>query len=119
MNVERLENGYRITGIRKGRPEQSLLLTGRTVRWHDAVLGPREAKLPAVSDPVVVRADGTPNPLFASVVDDIDTGITHIVRGEDNAANTGIQIDLFEALGTDPSRIAIADRKSTRLNSSH
>ena len=71
-------------------------------------MGPRQAKLTAVSDPVVVRADGTPTPLFASVVDDIESGITHIVRGEDNAINTGVQLDLWEALAGQPPRVQFA-----------
>ena len=90
------------------RPHWRFRLSDRTLDWRDLVLGPRQAKLPAVSDPVLVRADGTPAPILASVVDDIDTGITHIIRGEDNAGNTGIQIDLFEALGTNPSRLTFA-----------
>jgi glutamyl-tRNA synthetase len=61
-------------------------------------------KLPSVSDPVLVRADGTPLYTFTSVVDDLATGITHIIRGEDHVTNTGIQIDLATALG------AAADR---------
>ena len=83
-------------------------LSPRTREWHDLVMGPRQAKLPSVSDPVLVRADGTPMPLLASVVDDIDTGITHIIRAEENAASTGAQMELFEALGRDPSTLTFA-----------
>jgi glutamyl-tRNA synthetase len=56
-------------------------------------------KLSAISDPVLIRADGSPLYTFTSVVDDLEMGITHIVRGEDHVTNTGIQIDIFEALG--------------------
>ena len=104
------------------RPYWRFLLSPRTLEWHDLVTGPRNAKLTAVSDPVVVRADGTPTPLFASVVDDIDTGITHIVRAEDNAANTGVQLDLWEALTGKAPRIqfahlpALADTGRIRLS---
>ena len=45
-----------------------------------------------------MRADGTPTPVLASVVDDIDYGTTHIIRGEDNAGNTAVQIELLEVL---------------------
>ena len=90
------------------RPYWRFLLSPRSLEWRDLILGPRQAKLTAVSDPVAVRADGTPTALFASVVDDIDTGITHVIRAEDNASNTGVQIDLIEALIGQPPRIQFA-----------
>ena len=58
------------------RPYWRFLLSDRVVEWRDMVLGHCEVKLPAVSDPVVIRADGTPLNTFTSAVDDIDTGIT-------------------------------------------
>ncbi len=67
--------------------------------WNDLVLGPRNIRLGTVSDPVLIRADGTPLYTFTSVVDDIDFAITHIIRGEDHVSNTAVQIDLFAALG--------------------
>jgi glutamyl-tRNA synthetase len=76
-------------------------LTGRVIEWQDGVLGRRGVKLPTLSDPVLVRADGSPLYTFTSVVDDLETGVTHIVRGEDHVTNTGVQIDLWEALGGD------------------
>ena len=69
------------------------------VFWIDLVGGRREVKLASVSDPVLIRADGTVLYTFASVVDDIETEITHILRGEDHVTNTGVQIDLAHALG--------------------
>ncbi|PYD70131.1 glutamate--tRNA ligase [Komagataeibacter swingsii] len=71
----------------------------RTVEWNDLVMGPSRVKLPAISDPVLVRADGTVLYTLASVVDDMELGITHIIRGEDHVTNTGVQIDIAEALG--------------------
>ena len=104
------------------QPYWRFLLSPRTLEWRDQVVGARQAKLTAVSDPVAMRADGTPTALFASVVDDIDTGITHIIRADDNAANTGVQLDLWEALtGTAP-RVqfahlpALADAGRVRLS---
>ncbi len=103
------------------QPYWRFLLSPRTLEWRDLILGPRLAKLTAVSDPVLVRADGTPTSLFASVVDDIDTGITEIIRAEENANSTGVQIDLMAALGADPARVrfahlpALADTGRTRL----
>jgi len=74
-------------------------LSSRTVMVDDAVLGQRLVKLPSVSDPVLIRTDGMPLYTFTSVVDDIDSGVTHIIRGEDHVTNTGVQIDIIEALG--------------------
>jgi len=82
------------------RPYWRFLLSETTIGWDDLVLGRRQVKLPSVSDPVLIRADGTPLYTFTSVVDDIETGITHLIRGEDHVTNTGVQIDLFSALGT-------------------
>jgi glutamyl-tRNA synthetase len=80
------------------RPHWRFKLSGRTLDWNDMIMGPQHATLSAVSDPILVRADGTPTPILASVVDDIDYGTTHIIRGEDNAANTAVQIELLEVL---------------------
>jgi glutamyl-tRNA synthetase len=86
------------------RPYWRFRLSDHSVVWTDLIAGRREVKLPSVSDPVLVRADGTPLYTFTSVVDDLATGITHIVRGEDHITNTGIQIDLAEALGAPAGR---------------
>jgi len=80
-------------------PYWRFLLSNESVTWKDGVLGPRIVKLPSVSDPVLIRADGTPLYTFTSVIDDIFARITHIIRGEDHVTNTGIQIDLLRALG--------------------
>ena len=90
------------------RPYWRFRLSDATVQWRDAVLGPRLVKLPSVSDPVLVRADGTPLPLLTGVVDDIALGITHVIQGEDQVTATGLRHDLFAALGADPSRVSFA-----------
>ncbi len=90
------------------RPYWRFLLSGYPAEWGDMVLGPRSVKLTAVSDPVLIRADGTPLYTFTSVVDDLDSGITHVVRGEDHVTNTGIQIDILAALGGRPKNIRFA-----------
>ena len=81
------------------RPYWRFRLSDTTVTWPDLVLGRREVKLPSVSDPVLLRADGSPLYSFTSIVDDLDTGITHVIRGEDHITNTGVQIDIAAALG--------------------
>ncbi|MFT8468726.1 glutamate--tRNA ligase [Acetobacter syzygii] len=83
-------------------------LSGRIVRWRDLVMGECQVKLPSVSDPVLVRTDGTVLYTLASVVDDLETGISHIIRGEDHVTNTGVQIDIAEALGARPDHFRFA-----------
>lgn len=69
------------------------------VHWNDIVRGPETVDLASLSDPVLVREDGTYLYTLPSVVDDIDMGITHIIRGDDHVTNSGVQISIFEALG--------------------
>ena len=88
------------------QPYWRFRLSSRSVGWRDLVLGDRSVKLQAISDPVLVRADGSPLYTFTSVVDDLEMGITHILRGEDHVTNTGIQLDLYEALGGKPTALA-------------
>ena len=83
-------------------------LSDGAVAWTDAVLGPKQVRLATISDPVLVRADGTPLYTFTSVVDDLATGITHIIRGEDHVTNTAVQLDIWAALGGNPDMVAFA-----------
>ena len=83
-------------------------LSDGAVAWDDAVLGHKQVRLPTISDPVLVRADGTPLYTFTSVVDDLATGITHIVRGEDHVTNTAVQLDIWAALGGDVRAVTFA-----------
>ena len=70
------------------------------VRWTDLVRGEQTIDMSSLSDPVLVRADGSFLYTFTSVVDDIDTKITHIIRGEDHVTNAGVQAQIFAALGS-------------------
>lgn len=72
------------------------------IRWSDVVRGDETVDLASLSDPVLVRGDGTYLYTLPSVVDDIDFGVTHVIRGDDHVTNTGVQIALFEALGAKP-----------------
>ena len=80
--------------------------TGAVIRWDDGVRGACHFDPAALSDPVVRRADGTWLYMLPSVVDDIDLGITDIVRGEDHVTNSAVQIQMFEALGAPVPRLA-------------
>lgn len=72
------------------------------VHWTDLVRGEETVDLASVSDPVLMREDGTYLYTLPSVVDDIDMGISHVIRGDDHVTNTGVQIALFKALGAVP-----------------
>jgi glutamyl-tRNA synthetase len=72
------------------------------VHWDDLVRGRQTVDLSSLSDPVLIREDGTWLYTLPSVVDDIEMGITHVIRGEDHVTNTGAQIALFRALGAEP-----------------
>ena len=90
------------------RPHWRFKLSDGPMTWHDLVLGGRQVKLPSVSDPVLIRADGTPLYTFTSVADDLELGTTHIIRGEDHITNTGVQLDIWAALDGDPATIRFA-----------
>lgn len=70
------------------------------VGWDDCVKGLQSFDIAALSDPILVRGDGSYLYTLPSVVDDIDFGITHIMRGEDHSANSAVQTQVFEALGS-------------------
>lgn len=81
------------------RPHWRFRLDGRPVHFHDLIKGQQVVNTASMSDPVLVREDGTYLYTLPSVVDDIDLAITHVIRGEDHVSNTGTQIEIFEALG--------------------
>ena len=72
-----------------------------TVSWVDAVRGQIEFQNDQLSDLVIVRSDGRPTYNFVSPVDDVQDGITHVIRGEDHVSNTPSQINILRALGAD------------------
>ena len=76
------------------------------IEWNDLIRGPQRFDPKLLSDPVVRREDGSWLYLLPSVIDDVDLGITHIVRGEDHVTNSAAQIQMFEALGAQPPHFA-------------
>ena len=76
------------------------------IAWDDLIRGPQKFDPKLLSDPVVRREDGSWLYLLPSVIDDIDLGITHIVRGEDHVSNSAVQIQMFDALGSEPPQLA-------------
>jgi len=70
------------------------------IDWRDLIRGEQAFDAKLLSDPVVRREDGSWLYLLPSVIDDIELGITHVVRGEDHVSNSAVQIQMFEALGS-------------------
>ncbi len=84
--------------FRLANSEDGLTPLPTIVSWNDLIRGDQTVDVGSLSDPVVIRADGSFLYTFTSVVDDADFGITHVIRGEDHVTNTGVQVQLFEAL---------------------
>ena len=76
------------------------------IAWEDGILGPLSIDAASVSDPVLIRGDGQVLYTLASVVDDVEMGITDVVRGSDHVTNTATQIQIIGALGAAPPRFA-------------
>jgi glutamyl-tRNA synthetase len=87
---------FRLLNTEAGKPLDPV---PTLVDWIDLVRGDQAVDIGSLSDPVLIRADGTPLYTFTSVVDDIDFAVTHVIRGEDHVTNTAVQIQLFEAMG--------------------
>jgi glutamyl-tRNA synthetase len=80
-------------------PYWRFLLKDEDITWQDKIRGELRFSAKNLSDPVLVRANGTLTYSLASVVDDIEYGVTDIIRGEDHISNSAVHVQLFEALG--------------------
>lgn len=80
------------------KPHWRFKLTQQPVSWTDLIRGEVTVDTAAVSDPVLIREDGQFLYTLPSCVDDVDMGITHVIRGEDHVTNTGTQIEIFRKL---------------------
>ena len=76
------------------------------IEWTDGILGDVSIDAASVSDPVLIRGDGQVLYTMASVVDDLEMGITDVVRGSDHVTNTATQIQIMAALGGTPPAFA-------------
>jgi len=81
------------------KPHWRFKLDAGKVEWDDLIHGPISFEAGQLGDPVFIREDGRPLYGFSSVVDDIEFGVSHVIRGDDHITNTAGQIQLFEALG--------------------
>lgn len=110
--------GRGLPPVYERKPEGEPPPEGRTPHWRfkldhgepivfiDLIRGEQKFDPKLLSDPVVRREDGSWLYLLPSVIDDVDLGITHIVRGEDHVSNSATQIQMFEALGAKPPEFA-------------
>lgn len=90
------KQGYEVEGR---KPHWRFKLdTDSATEWEDMIRGSVSFSGAFTSDPVLIREDGVPLYTLPSVVDDMDYGITHIIRGEDHVTNTAVQIQLLKAL---------------------
>ncbi|KPN64292.1 glutamyl-tRNA synthetase [Aliiroseovarius crassostreae] len=83
----------------RGQGHWRFKLDHERINWTDGILGDISIDAASVSDPVLIRGDGQFLYTLASVCDDVDFGVTHVVRGSDHVTNTGTQIQIIEALG--------------------
>lgn len=88
------------------KPHWRFKLSDGDITFDDLIRGEVHVHAHALSDPVLVREDGTYLYTLTSVVDDVDLAITHVIRGEDHVTNTGVQIDIWRALDAEPAIFA-------------
>jgi glutamyl-tRNA synthetase len=110
--------GRGLPPVYERKADDALVPEGRAPHWrfkldhdapiviHDLIRGEQRFDPKLLSDPVVRREDGSWLYLLPSVIDDIDLGITHVVRGEDHVTNSATQTQMFEALGAKPPHFA-------------
>lgn len=102
------------------KPHWRFLMKDEPIVWQDKIRGEVRFEGRDMSDPVLIREDGTPLYHLCSVIDDADFGITNIVRGEDHVSNTASHIQMFEAMGVKPPEFAhlplISDAEGGKLS---
>lgn len=84
------------------KPHYRFLLNDEEIKWNDSIRGDIQFQARNLSDPIVVRENGSMTYILCSAIDDIDFGITHIFRGEDHITNTAIGIQITKAIGFEP-----------------
>lgn len=96
----RLSEGERTALEAEGRkPHWRFRLEREVVEWEDMICGAQRISTASLSDPVVRREDGMYLYTLPSVVDDMEMGVSHVIRGADHITNTAVQLSLFAALG--------------------
>ena len=80
------------------KPHWRFKLSRAPVVWNDLIRGETTVETASVSDPVLIREDGMYLYTLPSCIDDIDHGVTHVIRGEDHVTNAGVQIEIMQAV---------------------
>ena len=97
------------------KPHWRFLLKTERIKWDDLLKGEIDIDLTSLSDPVLFREDGVPLYTFSSAVDDIDYGITNVIRGDDHTSNTAVQVEIINAL--DQNKITFAHHALLKASS--
>ncbi len=105
-SLELTDEQRRVLEAEGRKPHWRFKLSGGRAEWNDLVRGQQSIDTSSVSDPVLIREDGSFLYTMPSVVDDVDAKITHVIRGEDHVTNSGAQIEIFLALGAQPPEMA-------------
>ena len=92
----RLRDGKEVKARLPGR----FKLENKTIEWNDLIKGKVSFESKNLSDPVLIREDETLLYHLPSVIDDIEEGVSEIIRGEDHISNTAFHIQIFEALNS-------------------
>jgi glutamyl-tRNA synthetase len=87
-------------------PHYRFFISDNQINWEDGIRGHMHFDPKNISDPILIRGDGSMTYAIASVVDDIDLKISDIIRGEDHISNSAVHIQMFEALGAIPPKFA-------------
>ena len=102
------------------KPHWRFKLEHKPIEWNDIVRGAVKFSGSDLSDPVLIREDGTPLYHICSVIDDVEYEITHVIRGEDHVSNTACHVQMFEALGATPPTFAhlplLSDTDGSKLS---
>ena len=97
------------------KPHWRFLLKTERMKWDDLLKGEIDIDLTSLSDPVLFREDGVPLYTFSSAVDDIDYGITNVIRGDDHTSNTAVQVEIINSL--DQNKITFAHHALLKASS--
>ncbi|MEM6811999.1 MAG: glutamate--tRNA ligase [Pseudomonadota bacterium] len=102
------------------KPHWRFKLNHEPIEWNDHIRGDVRYEGKDLTDPVVLREDGSPLYHLCSVIDDVDFEITHVVRGEDHVSNTATHVQMFEAISGKVPEFAhlslIADAEGGKLS---
>ncbi len=80
------------------KPHYRFMMKNEKIDWDDMIKGEVKFDAKNISDPIIIKQNGSMTYMLCSVVDDMDYNISHIIRGEDHITNTAIQIQMFEAM---------------------